>query len=195
MIHRYYVAVRLFPRVPMGRPALAFAHRSPLARDAWEVSRFSCRECLGVPGVYDYAGLAQGSRYRPGSYCLPPKLECPSDKLPLRHNSLSDTFDITPCTRVSPLDYGLLCKIAQYAAKHHTASASKFCPTGTYRKLTVSNDLKGQTIRIFGEALAVCPLLGDFKVMFLKNHSHRIRLGEGSEGDMSLLFVISAIWA
>jgi len=31
--------------------------------------------------------------------------------------------------------------------------------------------------------------------MFLKNHSHRIRLGEGSEGDMSLLLVISAIWA
>jgi len=26
---------------------------------------------LGVPGVFDYAGLNKGSRYRPGSCCLP----------------------------------------------------------------------------------------------------------------------------
>jgi len=26
---------------------------------------------LGVPGVFDYAGLSRGSRYRPYSCCLP----------------------------------------------------------------------------------------------------------------------------
>jgi len=36
-----------------------------------EVSRFSCRKCLGVLGVYDYAGLARASRYRLGSCGLP----------------------------------------------------------------------------------------------------------------------------
>lgn len=29
-----------------------------------EVSRFSCMQFLSVLGVYDYAGLASGSRYR-----------------------------------------------------------------------------------------------------------------------------------
>ena len=36
-----------------------------------EVSRFSCMKFLGVPGVFDYAGLNQDSRYRPFSCCLP----------------------------------------------------------------------------------------------------------------------------
>src|SRR5450631_3447993 len=36
-----------------------------------EVSRFSCLKFLGVPGVFDYAGLSRGSRYRPYSCCLP----------------------------------------------------------------------------------------------------------------------------
>ena len=67
MIHLYYAAVRLLPDVRMGRPALAFTHRSPLTRDTGEVSRFSCRKYLGVSGVFDYAGLCRGSRLRPGS--------------------------------------------------------------------------------------------------------------------------------
>jgi hypothetical protein len=36
-----------------------------------EVSRFSCMKCLGVPGVFDYAGLNRDSRHRPCSCCLP----------------------------------------------------------------------------------------------------------------------------
>jgi hypothetical protein len=36
-----------------------------------EVSRFSCMKFLGVPGVFDYAGLNKDSRYRPCSCCLP----------------------------------------------------------------------------------------------------------------------------
>ena len=36
-----------------------------------EVSRFSCMKFLGVPGVFDYAGLSRNSRYRPCSCCLP----------------------------------------------------------------------------------------------------------------------------
>src|SRR6266576_628060 len=36
-----------------------------------EVSRFSCMKLLGVPGVFDYAGLNTDSRYRPCSCCLP----------------------------------------------------------------------------------------------------------------------------
>jgi hypothetical protein len=36
-----------------------------------EVSRFSCMKFLGVPGVFDYAGLSKDSRYRPCAYCLP----------------------------------------------------------------------------------------------------------------------------
>jgi len=36
-----------------------------------EVSRFSCMKFLGVPGVFDYAGLNRDSRYRPCSCCLP----------------------------------------------------------------------------------------------------------------------------
>ena len=39
-----------------------------------EVSRFSCMKFLGVSGVYDYAGLTVGSRYRSWPYCLPPVL-------------------------------------------------------------------------------------------------------------------------
>jgi hypothetical protein len=36
-----------------------------------EVSRFSCLKFLDVSGVFDYAGLSRGSRYRPHSCCLP----------------------------------------------------------------------------------------------------------------------------
>ena len=36
-----------------------------------EVSRFSCLKFLGVPGVFDYAGLNKSSRYRACSCCLP----------------------------------------------------------------------------------------------------------------------------
>src|ERR1700687_3616936 len=36
-----------------------------------EVSRFSCMKFLGVPGVFDYAGLNKDSRDRPCSCCLP----------------------------------------------------------------------------------------------------------------------------
>ena len=36
-----------------------------------EVSRFSCMKFLGVPGVFDYAGLSGCSRYRACSCCLP----------------------------------------------------------------------------------------------------------------------------
>ena len=37
----------------------------------FEVSRFSCMKFLGVPGVFDYAGLNRNSRYRSCSCCLP----------------------------------------------------------------------------------------------------------------------------
>ena len=57
-------AVRLSP-FPADRPPYT-------ATGASEVSRFSCRKFLGVSGVYDYAGLALDSRYRPRSCCLPP---------------------------------------------------------------------------------------------------------------------------
>ena len=36
-----------------------------------EVSRFSCMKFLGVPGIFDYAGLGKDSRYRPCPCCLP----------------------------------------------------------------------------------------------------------------------------
>ncbi len=39
---------------------------------ASEVSRFSCMKCLGVSGVYDYAGLNRDSRLRLCPCCLPP---------------------------------------------------------------------------------------------------------------------------
>jgi hypothetical protein len=48
-----------------------------------------------------------------------------------------------------------LCKLAQYAAKHHTAPSAKIWLAGKYRKLTLSNDPDGQTIHIFGESLAI----------------------------------------
>ncbi len=41
------------------------------AAGIFEVSRFSCMKFLGVPGVFDYAGLRRDSRYRPCSCCLP----------------------------------------------------------------------------------------------------------------------------
>jgi hypothetical protein len=41
------------------------------AADVAEVSRFSCMKFLGVPGVFDYAGLNEDSRYRPCPCCLP----------------------------------------------------------------------------------------------------------------------------
>ena len=64
MIHRYYATVRLLGDVHTGRTAVS------LRPSAWstcptgvpEVSRFSCRKCLGVSGVYDYAGLPRDSR-------------------------------------------------------------------------------------------------------------------------------------
>jgi hypothetical protein len=56
-----------------------------------------------------------------------------------------------------------LCKLAQYAAKHHTAAGMKFLLAGKYRILTICNELTGQTIHIFGEALAVYPLLDGFR--------------------------------
>ena len=37
-----------------------------------EVSRFSCMKLLGVPGVFDYAGLSRNSRWRSCPCCLPP---------------------------------------------------------------------------------------------------------------------------
>ena len=57
-------AVRQSP-FPADRPRCAAAGAS-------EVSRFSCRKCLGVSGVYDYAGLPRDSRWRPCACCLPP---------------------------------------------------------------------------------------------------------------------------
>jgi hypothetical protein len=36
-----------------------------------EVSRFSCMKFLGVPGVFDYAGLNRNSRYRSRTCGLP----------------------------------------------------------------------------------------------------------------------------
>ena len=78
MIHRYYAAVRLLGNVHAGRTALAFSRRPAawFAAGISEVSRFSCMKFLGVSGVYDYAGLTSGSRYRPCSCCLPHILDC-----------------------------------------------------------------------------------------------------------------------
>jgi hypothetical protein len=45
--------------------------RLTFAAGVYEVSRFSCLKFLGVSGVFDYAGLNRGSRYRPYSCCLP----------------------------------------------------------------------------------------------------------------------------
>ena len=56
-------AVRLLPS-----PAVL---QQCFAAGTSEVSRFSCMKFLGVSGVYDYAGLPGGSRYRPQSCCLP----------------------------------------------------------------------------------------------------------------------------
>ena len=42
-----------------------------LAAGVSEVSRFSCMKFLGVPGVFDYAGLSGNSRCRSHSCCLP----------------------------------------------------------------------------------------------------------------------------
>jgi len=73
MIHRYYAAVWLLGDVHAGRTAWAFSRRpaATLAAGIPEVSRFSCMKFLGVPGVFDYAGLNKDSRYRPRSCCLP----------------------------------------------------------------------------------------------------------------------------
>jgi len=69
----HYAAVRFLGDVHAGRTALAFSRRPAawFAAGVSEVSRFSCMKFLGVPGVYDYAGLTRGSRYRPCSCCLP----------------------------------------------------------------------------------------------------------------------------
>ena len=45
--------------------------RLDFAAGVSEVSRFSCMKFLGVPGVFDYAGLSRNSRYRSCSCCLP----------------------------------------------------------------------------------------------------------------------------
>ncbi len=44
---------------------------SAATAEASEVSRFSCMKCLGVSGVYDYAGLNRDSRLRLCPCCLP----------------------------------------------------------------------------------------------------------------------------
>ena len=68
----------LSTQMPDIRLAIQIARKQPFARrpanhaGVPEVSRFSCRKCIGVSGVYDYAGLAMDSRYRPRSCCLPP---------------------------------------------------------------------------------------------------------------------------
>ena len=73
LLRRYYAAVRLPATVHVG----LIAHRLlPLVRsvsttDRDGISRFSGVEFLGVPGVFDYAGLNRNSRYRPCSCCLP----------------------------------------------------------------------------------------------------------------------------
>jgi len=66
-----------------------------------EVSRFSCMKFLGVPGVFDYAGLNKGSRYRHCPCCLPHMLtasasglyifaaQSPTPPFPLSRNSPS----------------------------------------------------------------------------------------------------------
>jgi hypothetical protein len=50
----------------------AFASRSVVfgRSDISEVSRFSCRMCLDVPGVSDDAGSAEDSRWRPRHVAL-----------------------------------------------------------------------------------------------------------------------------
>jgi hypothetical protein len=72
MVHRYYAAVRLLEDVHTGRAACAFARRPAASTGVSEVSRFSCRKCLGVSGVYDYAGRAGTRASVPGLCCLPP---------------------------------------------------------------------------------------------------------------------------
>ena len=58
------------------RPKPSPAVLSPgLESGVSEVSRFSCMKYLGVPGVFDYAGLNRNSRSRFCSYCLPPLQE------------------------------------------------------------------------------------------------------------------------
>jgi hypothetical protein len=52
----------------------AFPDRSRFAREAPEVSRFSCMQFLSVPGVSDYAGPPAGSRYRRRVCGLPPQV-------------------------------------------------------------------------------------------------------------------------
>ncbi len=59
----YTRAVRLLPSPADLLPGLTAG--------ASEVSRFSCMKFLGVPGVFDYAGLDRSSRYRACSCCLP----------------------------------------------------------------------------------------------------------------------------
>jgi len=56
---------------PCGLSLLPPSCDSHLAAGVREVSRFSCMKFLGVPGVFDYAGLSRSSRYRACSCCLP----------------------------------------------------------------------------------------------------------------------------
>ncbi len=51
---------------------LAFPDRSRFAREAPEVSRFSCILLCGVPGVFDYAGPGAGSRNSADRQCCLP---------------------------------------------------------------------------------------------------------------------------
>jgi len=61
LLSTHYGAIRLLSGVHVRRAASAFPDRSPEG-DTVEVSRFSCRQLLSVPGVYDYAGPLAGSR-------------------------------------------------------------------------------------------------------------------------------------
>ncbi len=56
------------PYGPGPSPAVLW---SAATAEASEVSRFSCMKCLGVSGVYDYAGLNRDSRLRLCPCCLP----------------------------------------------------------------------------------------------------------------------------
>src|ERR1035441_8288864 len=59
-----------YMRAVWPKPSLAVLPPT-VATGISEVSRFSCMKCLGVSGVFDYAGLNRNSRYRSGSCCLP----------------------------------------------------------------------------------------------------------------------------
>ena len=72
MVHRYYAAVDssvTYTRAVWPGPSPA--DLPDWASGVSAVSRFLCMKFLGVPGVFDYAGLSMDSRCRPCSCCLP----------------------------------------------------------------------------------------------------------------------------